>query len=532
MPLRGEMVGVPAAAQQLFGKHPSGLDALESALLAALVRGPNAGVAAITRRACDLLSASQLACAGLETLAAQALARAPGPMAGETLAPHFARQWLAGSAGRAPVKTTLDASVQRLALAALRQQIAELRGRDVDDGAVVVLDNRSGEVLAWVGSSGPGSSASQVDAVLARRQPGSTLKPFVYGLAFEQRLLTPNSWLSDAPLQLAAGQDAYQPQNFDHAYRGWVTAREALASSLNVPAVRVGAMLGADSLFDGLNRAGLRLRESSGFHGHALALGTAEVSLLDLANAYRMLANGGLWSPVRLPPGSPAAAGRPAAPARVMAEATADTLAAILADGTARAASFGFDSPLVTRRFAAVKTGTSKDLRDNWCIGFTDQFTVGVWIGNASGAPMHAVSGVVGAAPIWRQIVDGLPSGPGPTRERTMHAAVHTATPPSGHGSFAIETITEGSVMALDPDMPRQAQQLMLRGPAGLWLMDGVAIGQGAAVRWRLAPGRHTLEVRGADQRLLDRVRFEVRLGVNAGVRAGAKARAVKPQSH
>ena len=245
-----------------------------------------------------------------------------------------------------------------------------------------------------------------------------------------------------------------------------------------------------------------------------------------------MLANGGLWSPVRLPPGAPAAAGRPAAPARVMAATTADTLAAILADGTARAASFGFDSPLVTRRFAAVKTGTSKDLRDNWCIGFTDQFTVGVWIGNASGAPMHAVSGVVGAAPIWRQIIDGLPSGPGPTRERTMHAAAHTATPPSGHGSFAIETITDGSVMALDPDMPRQAQQLMLRGPAGLWLMDGVAIGQGAAVRWRLAPGRHTLEVRGADQRLLDRVRFEVRLGVNAGVRAGAKARAVKPQSH
>ena len=293
VPLRGELVGVPAAAQALFGKHASGLDRLESALLAALVRAPNATAQAVTRRACELLAQQRESCDGLLTLAEQAFARPPAAAAGATLAPHFALQWWA-EAG-APVKTmvtTLDASLQRLAIAALRQQLAELHQRDVDDGAVVVLDNRSGEVLAWVGSSGPASSAAHVDAVLSRRQPGSTLKPFVYGLAFEQRLLTPESLLHDAPLQLAAGQGAYQPQNFDHAYRGWVSAREALASSLNVPAVRVGAMLGADALFESFNRAGLRLRETGGFHGHALALGTAEVSLLDLTNAYRMLANG------------------------------------------------------------------------------------------------------------------------------------------------------------------------------------------------------------------------------------------------
>ena len=174
VPLRGELVGVPAAAQALFGKHASGLDKLESALLAALVRAPNASTQLATRRACELLAQQHVPCEGLETLAAQAFARRPGAMAGAALAPHFARQWWAQA--NAPIMTTLDASLQRLASAALRQQLAELRGRDVDDGAVLVLDNRSGEVLVWVGSSGPASSAAQVDAVLARRQPGSTLK--------------------------------------------------------------------------------------------------------------------------------------------------------------------------------------------------------------------------------------------------------------------------------------------------------------------------------------------------------------------
>lgn len=159
VPLRGELVGLSAAADQLFGKHPSGLDALESALLAALVRAPNATPAQVERRACDLLGAQGLGCAGLATTLAQALARPPGPLRvagadrGEMLAPHFARQWFATP--RAPdARSTLDARVQRLALAALRRQLAELRGHGVDDGAVVVLDNASGAVLAWVGSAG------------------------------------------------------------------------------------------------------------------------------------------------------------------------------------------------------------------------------------------------------------------------------------------------------------------------------------------------------------------------------------------
>jgi penicillin-binding protein 1C len=340
VPLRGELVGISAAAQVLFGKHASGLDALESAVLAALVRAPNASPAQVTRRACELLreQAHQpaMGCEAVAITASQALARRPGPLLGEAIAPHLAklmaRQWAgltptlqtpqtpvhaashatrathaphapqgpgagpaaAHGASSAPTRphawpSTLDARLQRLALGALKRQLAELQGRGVDDGAAVVLDNASGEVLAWVGSVGAASSAPDVDAVLARRQPGSTIKPFVYALALEQKLITAASLLDDSPLQLNVGTALYLPRNYDHAYRGTVSARTALASSLNIPAVRVASLLDPEALFERLNASGLRLAHNAGYHGAALALGSAETSLLDLTNAYRPL---------------------------------------------------------------------------------------------------------------------------------------------------------------------------------------------------------------------------------------------------
>jgi len=423
VPLRGELVGVAAASQQLFGKHASGLDALEGTVLAVMVRAPNANAAALERRACDVLrltasmATAAQRCDGLATTIAQALARRPGPASGESLAPHMAALIVQGlqttprAAGLAPkaVRSTLDAGTQRVALASLRRQLAELRGRNAEDGAVIVLDNVSGEVLAWVGSSATTSAAADVDGVLARRQPGSTIKPFVYALALQQRFITPASVLDDSPFQLNAGGALYQPQNYDHAFRGPVSVRTALASSLNVPTVRVAAMLGPEALFDSLNRSGLRLTEWAGFHGHALALGSADVTLLDLANAYRMLARQGLHSAVRWQAGAlPPSVG---ADRRVLPAAVAWQVADMLADPAARATTFGLDSPLVTRGWAAVKTGTSKDMRDNWCIGFSRRYTVGVWVGNASGAPMHSVSGVSGAAPVWRELMAHLHAG-------------------------------------------------------------------------------------------------------------------------
>jgi penicillin-binding protein 1C len=519
VPLRGELVGVAAASEVLFRKHASGLDSVEAALLAALVRAPNARPDEVERRACQVLKLQQLPCAEAATTLAQALARRPGALrgSGESLAPHLAARLARAAVPGQPLRSTLDAPLQRVALGALRQQLAELRGRNVEDGAVIVLDNASGEVLAWVGSSGPAQSgASAVDFVLARRQPGSTIKPFFYALALQRRLLTAGSLIDDAPLQLAAGAGLYQPQNYDHAYKGAVSVRTALASSLNVPAVRVGAMLGPDAVFAVLQLAGLRPSESAGYHGHALALGSADVTLLDLANAYRMLANAGRYAAPRWQPAS--VQGTPRA---VFDPAVAWLVADMLADPAARATTFGLDSPLVTRGWAAVKTGTSKDMRDNWCVGFTDRYTVGVWVGNAGGEPMHGVSGISGAAPVWREVVAHLhadrPSrAPAPAAGLVaVRGAWFIAGTEAGLAGaslarpFGIQSPRDGSQIVLDPDIPMSAQRLVFEGAPGLWRLNGQPIGQGAVLRWLPRPGRHVLE--RTDAHASDRVAFEVR---------------------
>ena len=557
VPLRGELVGLPAASRVLFGKHPSGLDAQEAALLAALLRAPNAGREAVTRRACELLTVQQLSCAGLEGLAGPALAPGaaarPWQPAELAWAPHFARAaWASADAAQraapGPVRTPLDGALQRQAVQLLRQQLAELRERHVEDGAVLVLDNASGEVRAWVGSSGAAlSEAAEVDAVQARRQPGSTLKPFVYAQAFERRLITPASLLDDTPTRVMAGAGVYAPQNYDRRFHGWVSARTALASSLNVPAVQLATWLTPDAVFERLNAHGLALAHSGGHHGPALALGSAEVTLLALTNAYRSLANGGRLSPVRLwptPITTSAAAGPAGQP--VLSPAAAHLVGDILADNTARALTFGLDSPLVTRGWAAVKTGTSKDLRDNWCIGWTDRYTVGVWIGNASGEPMQRVSGSSGAAPIWRALVQQLHAGqpsraptPPPGVRRQVVAQAGGASDSGGSGAAATPEVfiagtelarlqpgghtrqpagvlrgivspRDGSLYALDPDIPPAVQRIVFEGEGGQWWLDGQRLGQGPRLSWSPWPGRHRLELRLAGGRV-ERAGFEVR---------------------
>ena len=542
---RGEVVGIAALSQTLFGKHASGLDSDEAAIAAALLRGPNAKAEVVAQRACALLRARQLGCNGVIALAETALARPGGAALGEQLAPHFARRVLRTD-GAAEQRSTLDAGLQRVATAALRRQLTELHGRNVEDGAVVVLDNSSGEVLAWVGSSGDLSGAAQVDSVLARRQPGSTLKPFVYALAFEKRVITPASLVDDSPAQIATTSGLYLPQNYDHDFKGWVSARTALGASLNVPAVRVGMLLGPDALFARLNAFGLALPESGGFYGHSLALGSAGVTLLALTNGYRALANGGVYSAVNL------GAGAGGTPKRVADAAAVFLVTDILADNNARARTFGLDSALATRGFAAVKTGTSKDMRDNWCIGFTDRFTVGVWVGNAGGEAMHDVSGISGAAPVWQALVRHLHAGR-PSRAPLAPAGVVTtrvafeaqreaardevflagtettlqrdSAAVRGAAPSGIASPRDGSIFALDPDIPPAAQRIAFEGEAGVWVLDGKRLGASPRLRWAPWPGRHRLVLISRDGHELGNVRFEVRgAGVKTAQAASSRA--------
>jgi len=564
---RGEIVGINALAQTMFDKHPSGLDWEEAAIAAALVRGPNASTSTVAQRACGILKLQSLGCEGIAGRTELALSRRGTMPLGEQLAPHFARQVLRPLADSAPssakseastalptraignartapraIRTTLDAGLQRAAIDALRTQLAELRSRHVEDGALLVLDNASGEVLAWVGSSGGFSGAAEVDGVLARRQPGSTLKPFVYELAFEERFITPASLLDDSPAQLATASGLYLPQNYDRQFKGWVSARTALGASLNVPAVRVGAMLGPDALFARLNAFGFALPENGGYYGASLSLGSADVTLLALTNAYRALANGGVYRDVNF--GGRAAAGTRVADARAVYLVTD-----ILADNTARARTFGLANVLTTRGFAAVKTGTSKDMRDNWCIGFTDRFTIGVWIGNAGGEAMHDVSGVSGAAPIWQALAVYLhrnsPSRPPiappgvvraraeferglePSRpelyiagtETRRSAVVQRVRAPR----FGITSPLDGSLFAIDPDMPPAAQRITFEGENGTWMLDGKRLGAGRMLRWSPWPGRHELTLLAPNGKVVASVRFEVRGAGMKSAKAAAK---------
>lgn len=444
VPFRGELVGIDALSRTLFGKAPHGLDDREAAVAAALVRAPNAQPSAVARRACGVLRTMGAGpgtqggnpegkaprtedCDALDLFVAAALQRRDYA-ASEGDAPHFARYLLARTEGPAPatVRSSLSAPLQRMAVQSLHQHLRELHGRHVEDGAVVVLDNATGEVLAWVGSSGLLSQAGEVDGVTAARQPGSTLKPFLYAQAIAQRRLTAASLIEDSPAYIPTASGLYIPQNYDRQFKGWVSARTALAASLNVPAVRTLGMVTPDAFFRQLRALGMPLRETGDYYGYSLALGSAEVPLLHLANAYRALANGGRAGPVALrPAASPVPAGargvgrRTSAPAPAQAPGVAATEPAldpraafivgdILSDGNARARTFGTDSVLATRFWTAVKTGTSKDMRDNWALGWSQRYTVGVWVGNAGGAPMHDVSGTSGAAPVWAEVMGWL----------------------------------------------------------------------------------------------------------------------------
>ena len=566
LPFKGELVGIDALSRTLFGKAPHGLDDVESAITAALVRGPNASPATVAQRACGVWQAmlqqqaggASAECTSLLWRTEQALRARLWP-ASEGMAPHWAQQvWssrvsvAASAVPPAGIRTTLSAPVQRLAQESLQRHLRELQGRNVQDGAVVVLDNRTGEVLAWVGSSGALSQASEVDGVLAPRQPGSTLKPFLYAQALDEQRLTAASLLEDSSAQIATPSGLYIPQNYDRRFKGWVSVRQALAASLNMPAVRTLVMVTPDAFFEQLRQLGLPLRENAGYYGYSLALGSAEVPLLQLTNAYRALANGGRFAEIA----PPVLSRTHHIPVRqVMSPQAAFVVGDVLSDAQARAATFGLDSVLTTRFWTAVKTGTSKDMRDNWAIGWSQHYTVGVWVGNASGEAMHSVSGSSGAAPVWADIMAGLharlpskapvppaglvrqpvqfvPAQAGarmePARREwflagTEQAHFHVPGTALQKGASTdrprILAPTDGTVLAVDPDIPPAQQKLLLRATRAdvRWLMDGRVLGQGRQLRWQPWPGKHVLQLQDLRGNRLDAVQLEVR---GAGVRA------------
>ncbi|MGK3984186.1 penicillin-binding protein 1C [Sorangium sp. So ce136] len=449
--------GVEAASRFYFDKPTADLSLAEAAALASMPRGPalydpRRGTGPLERRRNRVLD--RMLAAGLAGEAEVARARAEpialAPKGSGLGAPHLVRAVLGGaldggadpgaerpgaapSRGRASAITlTIDRGLQREIEVLAQQTVRGLSDRDVGAAAVVVLENATGEILAYVGSHDIDDAAGlgHNDGVLALRQPGSALKPFVYELAMERLGFTAATVLPDVELSFPTPDGSYAPRNYDGRFHGPVRLRDALASSYNVPAVWTASALGPERVLERLRELGLRsLDGAPSRYGVAIALGDGEVRLLDLANAYATLARGGLYLPVRAvrawtgaPPAAAPREDAPAAPregsaaveppaarasstppgARVLDAARARVIVDILADDKARLASFGEGSALDLPFPVAAKTGTSKGFRDNIAVGFTPDVTVAVWVGNFDGSPMGGISGITGAGPLFR----------------------------------------------------------------------------------------------------------------------------------
>lgn len=537
---RSELQGIAAASFGLFDKNPSALTRPEAAVLAALIRSPNARVDQVRQRACWLLStldaSSECALLTQEHLAYVETGYRIRPYI--KLAPHVAKRLSAipelGKSGL--IRSTLDRDVQWTALHALQKQITAMQSQNMNDGAVIVLENATGNVLAYVGNIGGASKASYVDAVVAQRQAGSTLKPLIYAKAIDERILTAATVLEDSPLAIQVTTGVYRPANFDRAFRELVTVRTALASSLNIPAVRALELLGVENFVSTMGHLGFSDLQRPDYYGPSLALGAADVRLMELTNAYRTLANDGVWTPLRFSPDVPSEL----APRRVYSSQAAFIIKDVLADREARVATFGMDSTLTTRFWTAVKTGTSKDMRDNWTVGFSDKYTVGVWAGNFSGQPMWNVSGVQGAAPVWQEVMNHLhareSSVAPPPPEGLKHMAVKfehnhsqreewfiAGTEPNHSEIDATPDVRShityplaDSLIALDPDIPRNNHRVFIQIVAPKQdqnvYINGRRLGRAQSfLPWEPQSGRFTLELRDAKGDLVDQVKFEVR---------------------
>lgn len=495
---RGEIIGLQAASFGFFSKSPAALNDIESALLIASIRAPNAPINQIAKRACKIIL--NYNCEEIRTVAETTLAKPYRLARSRELVPIYSKAFIKNKNFNqldksGLIQTTLDGKIQAAAIEIVRDQLAALQNRNVHDAAVIVLDTKTGAPLAYVGNGGPDmSSAFQVDGVQTLRQAGSTLKPFVYATAFDLRFLEPTSLIEDSPEDFPVGNGGiYSPHDYEPEYQGYVSAAEALASSLNVPAVRAVVLVKERRILDRMRELGFTNLKEDDHYGPSLALGTVDLTLLELTQAYRQLS---LYSD-----------------SKIFSDDTKKKIFLSLSRPEYRRFTFGLDSLLSLPFPAAVKTGTSKDMRDNWCLGFTSEFTVGVWVGNFDGSSMWNVSGLTGAAPIWRRLMLSL-------HKTAPKDAVMSYQPPEKlleKSTFTkIKYPQWNMLIGYDQDIPKSLQKLRIniehpKSGQNIYV-DGKKFGIAKIISfWPVKKGRHKLELRSANNLVVDQVKFTVR---------------------
>jgi penicillin-binding protein 1C len=541
--------GVVQAARAYFDRDLETLSQKEMLTLAVLVRAPSAydlyrSPGAVERpvedlgaklRDAGLLSQAQFAALPQESY------RPQHPAAGADAAAfsdYVIRSHPRPQGGY--VRTTLDLGVQHAVQALLDQRLKQLANGGIHNAAALVVDNRDNSVVAWVvGGTGkgarPDAPGTRIDAVLTPRQPGSTLKPFVYALALEKGW-TPATLIDDSRIVEAVGHGLHTFRNYSGEHYGHITLRDALGNSLNIPAVRTVEFVGPPTLLDTLQRLGIdTLDQDPEYYGDALALGDGEVTLYGLVQAYSTLARGGEFLPLASLAEEPA----PRRAERVYSPEASSLIANILSDPGARRLEFGQAGLLEFPVQTAIKTGTSSDYHDAWTVGFDSRYTVGVWMGNLDYAPMDGITGSLGPAMVTRAVFAELDrrGQPAPLylspKLVEREVCVHEDVMPKGQclkrsewfmpgtapqaGGLAeakpapaeaprvhFETPSDGLLLAYDPRIPAQDQAFLMtlsRGPKYArvtWWVDGrqAAVTPDGEYLWPVSRGRHRVSVR------------------------------------
>jgi penicillin-binding protein 1C len=416
LPMGGNLYGIESASRAYLGVPSIDLTLAQATFLAAIPNSPNRlnpyhNLSEIKLRQKMVLN--RMVNQGL--ISAQ---RAAGAVKEEIhlktpalyfMAPHYVFRLMESLPENAyTVKTTIDLEIQKMVMEQVSTTLAYLKEYHVTNAAVLLLDNLTGEVLAYAGSADFFDTPhdGQYDGVKALRQPGSTLKPFIYLLAMEHGF-TPASLIPDIPSHYPMPTGIYSPKNYSEDFHGPIRLREALANSLNVPAVRTLAKIGVEPFLKRLSEYQFdSLDEKADYYGVGLVLGGGEVSLFELVRAYMCLARGGSFQPIseilRIND-------EPAITAEFRKNISTPQynfmITDILSDRFARTSEFGFHSILNLPFPCAAKTGTSFRFCDNWTIGFTQDYTLGVWVGNFDHTPMMKVSGVSGAGPLFAKIM-------------------------------------------------------------------------------------------------------------------------------
>ncbi len=409
VPYASNRRGIIQAARFYFNRDLSTLSHKEMLALAVLVRAPSGFdlyqhpgklEGPLMRLADSMREEGYLEAQEDEYIKAEELKPEPATLPVE--ARHFARHIRLNSGGADIYRTTLDASLQIRVQEITDNRLKSLANKNVNNAAAIVADHVTGEILAWVvgGAGNEKTPAVEVDTVTTPRQPGSSLKPFLYAQALEKGW-SAATIINDSPLAEAIGSGLHNFRNYSNVYYGPVTLREALGNSLNIPALKTIHFVGAGDYLTKLHRLGFEsLTRNSEIYDKGLALGNGEVTLLEMTQAFAALANKGVYRPLRVLQQQ----GQDLIPRRIYSEETASLIGNILSDPWARRLEFGSSSILNLPLQSAVKTGTSTDYRDAWTIGYSDRYVVGIWMGNLDNSPMNEVTGSAGPALALRSI--------------------------------------------------------------------------------------------------------------------------------